>query len=628
MEPIGLAVGVAGLAGLFSTCIECFNIVQRGRYLGRDYFILETKYTNQRLRLLTWGRACGLTDAGTPAAEGWDEDILTAVSRTLAQIALLFQDHQALRKRYGLSPERSGLGGRVSNTQAILNALTSGFRDTSLAISEAAVFPPLPRSPAKGPSISAAVRWAVDDKRTFAELVDHLKDFIDGLEGVTAGLNVPQRQREMIRVEVGHISDFSELEMIEEARMGNSDAVADAASLRLCQLQDTASVVPAAGPPIARGPVTTPGSPLPKETIHSVDPDWDMVEPTMAQSTGSTDSCYVTNGEYILDEKTYDYIHIHDKLPPRGECREDGHAETQEGLIPHEPKSKDDWWYSKYMRHTLPGFHLRNHVWRELLVRAMEPVSWPDAKIEDALIGEEARGQPRKMLGPMEKPNWERRNDGPEDGGLTRIILSFQGTAMESAINAASRITRRPLYRIRLLNQTEKLDETFREAKCLNMKWGCIFVIEDLLEACATHTQGVVRLNPVILPLLWFLDNMTGILVFLLSEDASAGDPYQSIDPKIRQRICKHFRFPTQDTRQETREELWKECIKDRLSSGDDFSTDVDDVAGKLKKLAELPLTWDAIRSTVHAVVPKGTAVSNINWEIIAELTQERPETK
>jgi Ras family protein A len=46
MEPIGLAVGVAGLAGLFSTCIECFNIVQRGRYLGRDYLILETKYTN------------------------------------------------------------------------------------------------------------------------------------------------------------------------------------------------------------------------------------------------------------------------------------------------------------------------------------------------------------------------------------------------------------------------------------------------------------------------------------------------------------------------------------------------------------------------------------------------------
>ena len=43
MEPVGLAVGIAGLAGLFTTCIECFNIVQRGRYSGRDYEILEAK---------------------------------------------------------------------------------------------------------------------------------------------------------------------------------------------------------------------------------------------------------------------------------------------------------------------------------------------------------------------------------------------------------------------------------------------------------------------------------------------------------------------------------------------------------------------------------------------------------
>jgi hypothetical protein len=37
MEPVGLAVGIAGLAGLFTTCIECFNIVQQKRYFGRDY---------------------------------------------------------------------------------------------------------------------------------------------------------------------------------------------------------------------------------------------------------------------------------------------------------------------------------------------------------------------------------------------------------------------------------------------------------------------------------------------------------------------------------------------------------------------------------------------------------------
>jgi hypothetical protein len=46
MEAVGLAVGVVGLAGLFSACTDCFELVQRGRYHGKDYLLLETKFTN------------------------------------------------------------------------------------------------------------------------------------------------------------------------------------------------------------------------------------------------------------------------------------------------------------------------------------------------------------------------------------------------------------------------------------------------------------------------------------------------------------------------------------------------------------------------------------------------------
>ena len=63
MEVAGLAIGVAGLSGLFSACVDCFELVQRGRYLGKDFLLLETKFTNQRLRLITWGRA---VDSLTP----------------------------------------------------------------------------------------------------------------------------------------------------------------------------------------------------------------------------------------------------------------------------------------------------------------------------------------------------------------------------------------------------------------------------------------------------------------------------------------------------------------------------------------------------------------------------------
>jgi hypothetical protein len=37
MEPLSLALGVAGVAGLFSTCIECFDIVVAGKGFSEDY---------------------------------------------------------------------------------------------------------------------------------------------------------------------------------------------------------------------------------------------------------------------------------------------------------------------------------------------------------------------------------------------------------------------------------------------------------------------------------------------------------------------------------------------------------------------------------------------------------------
>lgn len=36
-EPAGLALGVIGVAGLFSACIECFDIVVAGREFSEDY---------------------------------------------------------------------------------------------------------------------------------------------------------------------------------------------------------------------------------------------------------------------------------------------------------------------------------------------------------------------------------------------------------------------------------------------------------------------------------------------------------------------------------------------------------------------------------------------------------------
>lgn len=63
MEAVGLVVGFAGLAGLFSTCVDCFKLVQVYDSRSRDYEIFQTMLDNQQFHFMVWGKACGFMDA-------------------------------------------------------------------------------------------------------------------------------------------------------------------------------------------------------------------------------------------------------------------------------------------------------------------------------------------------------------------------------------------------------------------------------------------------------------------------------------------------------------------------------------------------------------------------------------
>ncbi|KAH8879064.1 hypothetical protein GQ53DRAFT_856395 [Thozetella sp. PMI_491] len=63
MEPVGLAVGVVGLLGLFSTCLEAVERVDAYREFGRDSHHLATRFEAERLRFQQWGRAVGIAQS-------------------------------------------------------------------------------------------------------------------------------------------------------------------------------------------------------------------------------------------------------------------------------------------------------------------------------------------------------------------------------------------------------------------------------------------------------------------------------------------------------------------------------------------------------------------------------------
>ncbi|KAF2815241.1 P-loop containing nucleoside triphosphate hydrolase protein [Mytilinidion resinicola] len=243
MEVAGLALGVAGLAGLFSACANGFALIRRGRALGNDFRILEAKFSNQELRLRAWGRACGFDEdgeAGRPGVEGADTDksyderlnmpeLIVNIAETLECIKMLLCDGAKLRGRYGLKPcpvdENNDAPSPTLDSVDVAEKWKNSNRLSFLRSLKA--------DKEKISSFRSSAAWAIEDKSKFAELVSHLKDFIDDLENLTRATGVPRRQLVFIGYEIESITDMETLEEMEMAREGEDDAVSDAASLRL-----------------------------------------------------------------------------------------------------------------------------------------------------------------------------------------------------------------------------------------------------------------------------------------------------------------------------------------------------------------------------------------------------------
>lgn len=109
VDPLGAALGVAGLAGLFSTCVQCFDLVQLGRAYARDYEIIQTKFEAQKVRFLIRGQVVGVIEGSSYDTRLDLPEIRPTVLRILLNIRLLFSDGQRLSRRYGLRPDQGSL---------------------------------------------------------------------------------------------------------------------------------------------------------------------------------------------------------------------------------------------------------------------------------------------------------------------------------------------------------------------------------------------------------------------------------------------------------------------------------------------------------------------------------------
>ena len=219
----GLALSAVSVAALFTTCIECFDIVIKAKDFDFDFQILCADLDIQRLCFRLWGESVGL--ASRPGATvrpvpnpGLDDPtIYGPVVRALQAIKLLLQKTDEARERLdeGVSRPR---------TFRVLRGPFKRFRREQ-------------REPNR-PSLGTATGWAVHSRETFKEKVDRLKSLIEGLQSVTESLDILQYQRSRMREEIDSIDNLDDLRLIEEASTGSQPDIAETASRRILLIEN------------------------------------------------------------------------------------------------------------------------------------------------------------------------------------------------------------------------------------------------------------------------------------------------------------------------------------------------------------------------------------------------------
>lgn len=238
MEIAGLAVGGIGLAGIFSACKDCFELIHQGQYLGEDFCLLETKFANQRLRLTSWGKACGFAEDSPYQTIKLDDEAQECLARTLLELHLLLSNGTQLREKYGLRQHIEA----SENRRALISPLKEHLYTTHTWLNQLRRRVDTYRAAAvdvqKRTSFTDCGKWVIKDHRKFADLVRNMTDLINDLDIFTIDLGLQGRQRDIIQAEVESIVDVRQLEMLEVAHTGPSDVISDAASLRLSQMRN------------------------------------------------------------------------------------------------------------------------------------------------------------------------------------------------------------------------------------------------------------------------------------------------------------------------------------------------------------------------------------------------------
>lgn len=187
MDPASLGMGVAGLFGLFTRCMQCFEYIQYGRRFGTDYEQSVLKLDVSRLRLQRWAESLRLL-SNDPKQQVLVEAQLSErdkeIARTLlGSIAEAFENAETLSKGY--EQRQKLINPTASEEEAGLAVIESSDEDVSSANTrwkrmhlkmKAKI-----QSRQKNIGTLRKAKWVLYEKKRFDDLVRDVKDLTDAL---------------------------------------------------------------------------------------------------------------------------------------------------------------------------------------------------------------------------------------------------------------------------------------------------------------------------------------------------------------------------------------------------------------------------------------------------------------
>ncbi|KAI0386466.1 prion-inhibition and propagation-domain-containing protein [Hypomontagnella monticulosa] len=236
-EIAGLALGVLGIAGLFTSCIENFNIVVRAREFSEEFELLCTQLALQQIRLAIWGETLGLV----PPPSGrrtkhynralYRPDIGPAIEATLNQLRNLLTKADAITGRY--ASEEQERAAESAGTRDISDSKGMSIFRESYQKFKARI-----KRNQDEKSVWEVTRWSILDYERFERLVTNIRELMDALESITSALGVLEQQQSHLIEEIETLSDTSSLHLLQQ--IGSSSfappalkAISDTASIRL-----------------------------------------------------------------------------------------------------------------------------------------------------------------------------------------------------------------------------------------------------------------------------------------------------------------------------------------------------------------------------------------------------------